>query len=256
VQVAKRRDPAVLTVDRYGAGDAAKGGADSPPAAPTTQNQTVLANGETVPVRGLSPPAPRQEAPRLPTQNAVPVNGENKSTVAAPLPGTAKVVLPGSVPILPARNKAPILPADKTPPSSGSNLASAPPRPSTVNDVASAEKMIADIVEKASKPKTLSPPAPAVQELWDFKKYIGFEEPAEANNDGGAAADATGSFENHQNHDSGPLAGENVMNVILVSAECSPWCKTGICVITLQPLHFVHASFLELFTHKKIHCVA
>jgi starch synthase len=101
--------------------------------------------------------------------------------------------------------------------------------------VASAEKMIADIVEKASKPKTLSPPAPAVQELWDFKKYIGFEEPAEANNDGGAAADATGSFENH---DSGPLAGENVMNVILVSAECSPWCKTGICVTTLQSLHF------------------
>ncbi|XP_047066372.1 soluble starch synthase 2-3, chloroplastic/amyloplastic-like [Lolium rigidum] len=224
-KVAKRRDPAVLTVDRYGAGDAAKGGADSPPA-PTTQN-AVLPNGENVPVRGLSPPAPRQEAPRLPTQNAVPVNGENKSTVAAPLPSAAKVVLPGSVPILPARNKAPILPAEKTPPSSRPNLVSAPPSPSTVGDVASAEKMIADIVEKASKPKTLSPAAPAVQELWDFKKYIGFEEPVEAKDDGRAAADAAGSFENHQNHDSGPLAGENVMNVILVSAECSPWCKTG-----------------------------
>ncbi|XP_047075695.1 soluble starch synthase 2-2, chloroplastic/amyloplastic-like [Lolium rigidum] len=226
-KVAKRRDPAVLTVDRYGAGDAAKGGGDSPPAAPTTQNQTVLANGETVPVRVLSPPASRQEAPRLPTQNAVPVNGENKSTVAAPLPGTAKVVLPGSVPILPARNRAPILPADKTPPASRPNLVSALPRPSTATDVVSTEEMIADIVEKASKPNTLSPAAPAVHELWDFKKYIGFEEPAEANNDGGAAADAAGSFENHQNHDSGPLAGENVMNVILVSAECSPWCKTG-----------------------------
>ncbi|KAM0876574.1 hypothetical protein ACQ4PT_036090 [Festuca glaucescens] len=221
-KVAKRRDPAVLTVDRYGAGDAAKGGGDSPPAPgpldaprpPTTQN-AVLANGETVPVRGLSPPAPRQDA--------VSVNGQNKSTVAAPLPSTAKVVLPGSVPILPARTKAPILPAEKTrPPVSRPNLVSAPPRPSTVGDVASAEKMIADIVEKASKPKTLSPPAttPAVQELWDFKKYIGFEEPVEEKDDGRAAADAAGSFENHQNHDSGPLAGENVMNVILVSAEC------------------------------------
>ncbi|KAK1605241.1 hypothetical protein QYE76_028914 [Lolium multiflorum] len=216
-KVTKRRDPAVLTVDRYGAGDAAKGGGDSPPAPGPP-------NGETASVRGPSPPAPWQEAPRLPNQNAVQVNGENKSTVAAPLPSAAKVVLPGSVPILPARNRAPILPADKTPPSSGSNLASAPPRPSTATDVVSTEEMIADIVEKASKPNTLSP---AVQELWDFKKYIGFEEPAEANNDGGAAADATGSFENHQNHDSGPLAGENVMNVILVSAECSPWCKTG-----------------------------
>ncbi|KAM0914344.1 hypothetical protein ACQ4PT_011549 [Festuca glaucescens] len=218
-KVAKRRDPAVLTVDRYGSGDAAKGGGDSPPApGPTTQN-AVLANGENMPVRGLSPPTPRQDA--------VSVNGENKSNVAAPPPSTAKVVIPGSVPILPARNKASILPAEKTPPSSRPNLVSAPPRPNAVTDVVSTEKMIADIVEKASKPKTLSPPAPAVQELWDFKKYIGFEEPAEAKDDGWAAADGAGSSEHHQNHDSGPLAGENVMNVILVSAECSPWCKTG-----------------------------
>ena len=26
---------------------------------------------------------------------------------------------------------------------------------------------------------------------------------------------------------SGPLAGENVMNVVLVGAECAPWSKTG-----------------------------
>ncbi|KAM0914345.1 hypothetical protein ACQ4PT_011549 [Festuca glaucescens] len=206
-KVAKRRDPAVLTVDRYGSGDAAKGGGDSPPApGPTTQN-AVLANGENMPVRGLSPPTPRQDA--------VSVNGENKSNVAAPPPSTAKVVIPGSVPILPARNKASILPAEKTPPSSRPNLVSAPPRPNAVTDVVSTEKMIADIVEKASKPKTLSPPAPAVQELWDFKKYIGFEEPAEAKDDGWAAADGAGSSEHHQNHDSGPLAGENVMNVVV-----------------------------------------
>jgi starch synthase len=259
LQVAKRRDPAVLTVDRYGDGDAEKGGGDSPPApprpdapprTPTTQDATVLANGENKPTGGgdaptLSPPAPRQDG--------VSVNGENKSTVAAtatPPSTIAKVVIPDSVPILPpsARYRAPEsgAPAEKTPPSSRSN-SSAPPKSSTASDVASAEEMIADIVEKASKPKTLSPPAPTVQEPWDFKKYIGFEDPVEVKDDGWAVPDGAGSFEHHQNHDSGPLAGENVMNVILVSAECSPWCKTGICVITLQPpLLFIQVLFDNL----------
>ncbi|KAK8455183.1 hypothetical protein SEVIR_4G099100v4 [Setaria viridis] len=45
--------------------------------------------------------------------------------------------------------------------------------------------------------------------------------------DTGADADGAGSFENYENDDPGPLAGENVMNVIVVAAECSPWCKTG-----------------------------
>ncbi|KAG2610631.1 hypothetical protein PVAP13_4KG202700 [Panicum virgatum] len=74
------------------------------------------------------------------------------------------------------------------------------------------------------------PPAPAVQEqeaAWDFKKYIGFDEPVETKDEAGVGADVAGSFEDHENDDPGPLAGENVMNVIVVSAECSPWCKTG-----------------------------
>ncbi|CAM0913603.1 unnamed protein product [Alopecurus aequalis] len=210
-KVAKRRDPAVLTVDRYGSGDAtAKGGDDgeAPPAPPrpldlpTTQN-AMLANGEIKTVgRQL---------------NGVLVKGENKSAVAAAPTSTAKV---DSGPIK--------VPAEKTPPSNFVLSPSAPPRFNTVSDVEPAEKMgAADTVEKASKPKTVSPPAPAVQDLWDFKKYIGFEEPAEVKDDGWAGADGTGSFEHRQNHDGGPLAGENVMNVILVSAECSPWCKTG-----------------------------
>jgi hypothetical protein len=71
----------------------------------------------------------------------------------------------------------------------------------------------------------------------------------EVKDDGWAVPDGAGSFEHHQNHDSGPLAGENVMNVILVSAECSPWCKTGICVITLQsPLFFIR-FFCSIITH-------
>ena len=31
----------------------------------------------------------------------------------------------------------------------------------------------------------------------------------------------------HDSGPSGPLAGENVMNVVLVGAECAPWSKTG-----------------------------
>ena len=217
VQVAKRRDPAaVLTVDRYGSGD------DSPPAPPrppldaprlpAAQN-AVLPNGVNKSSVAV-PPVPRpQDAPRLPTQTGVSANGENKSTVAAPPSSTAKVATPpDSGTILPARIK--------VPPSSGPNFVSsapsAPPRSNTtVSDVVeSAEKMMgADIVEKGLKPKTLSPPAPAVDDLWDFKKYIGFEEPAEVKGGGWAVADG----EQHQNHDAGPLAGENVMNVIVVS---------------------------------------
>uniref|UniRef100_A0ACD5V951 Uncharacterized protein n=1 Tax=Avena sativa TaxID=4498 RepID=A0ACD5V951_AVESA len=241
-KVAKRRDPAVLTVDRYGSGDAAEGGGESPhaprpldaPRLPTAQNAVlangenksvgrgdaatpapngVLVNGENKSVAGPTAPALRREdVPRLPSLNDV--------SVDAPPMSTAKVVIPDSVPIL----RAPA--ATKTPPSSRPSFVSspfAPPRPNTVSHVESAEKMGADVIEKASKPKTLSPPAPTVQETWDFKKYIGFEEPVEVKDDGRAA----GSFEHHKNHDSGPLAGENVMNVILVSAECSPWCKTG-----------------------------
>lgn len=37
-----------------------------------------------------------------------------------------------------------------------------------------------------------------------------------------------------------PLAGTNVMNVILVAAECAPWSKTGIC------LSEIHGSILSL----------
>lgn len=33
-----------------------------------------------------------------------------------------------------------------------------------------------------------------------------------------------------------PLAGVNVMNIILVAAECAPWSKTGICLIEIKCL--------------------
>jgi hypothetical protein len=38
----------------------------------------------------------------------------------------------------------------------------------------------------------------------------------------------TGSKDSEEEQDSGPLAGVNVMNVIVVAAECAPWVKTGV----------------------------
>nr|BAK03716.1 predicted protein [Hordeum vulgare subsp. vulgare] len=256
----KVADP-VKTLDR----DAAEGGGPSPPAprqdaARLPSKNGTLINGENKPTggggatkdSGLPTPA---RAPHLSIQNRVPVNGENKHKVASPPTSIVEVASPGSAANISISNKVPpsvvpakktppssvfpakkappssVVPAKKTLPSSGSNFVSSAsaPRLDTVSDVELAQKKDALIVKEAPKPKALSAPAaPAVQEdLWDFKKYIGFEEPVEAKDDGSAVADDAGSFEHHQNHDSGPLAGENVMNVVVVAAECSPWCKTG-----------------------------
>lgn len=101
------------------------------------------------------------------------------------------------------------------------------PNPDTVGIAALAEKKHAQVDGDSNG---IAPPTvePLVQEAtWDFKKYIGFDEPVEAKDDSRVGADDAGSFEHYGDNDSGPLAGENVMNVIVVAAECSPWCKTG-----------------------------
>lgn len=235
VQVAERRDR-VKTLDR----DAAEGGAPSPPA--PRQDAACLPSMNGMPVNGenkstggggatrdseLPPPA---RAPHPSSQNRV--NGENKTNVASPPTSIVKVTTPDSAATISISDKAPesVVPAEKTQPSSGSNFVSSASAPGsdTASDVELELNKGVVIVEEAPNPKALSPPtAPAVEEApWDFKKYIGFEEPVEAKDDGWAVADDAGSF-HHQNHDSGPLAGENVMNVVVVAAECSPWCKTG-----------------------------
>ncbi|KAK3132025.1 hypothetical protein QOZ80_6AG0514770 [Eleusine coracana subsp. coracana] len=138
------------------------------------------------------PPVPKQEtATRFANGNGALKSGEDKSIVpATPL----SIVKLSDVIILPSGDTAPGAVGSATPPAFSVQEKSVP------------------------KPQAPSPPVAAVQEAtWDFKKYIGFDEPAEEKND-----DA-GSFED----DSGPLAGENVMNVVVVAAECSPWCKTG-----------------------------
>ncbi|XP_062233237.1 soluble starch synthase 2-3, chloroplastic/amyloplastic-like [Phragmites australis] len=211
--VAKRKDP-VQPVGRYdtGTGDAARGGGASVPAL-----------------------VPKQDtAARLANQNGASAGGENKYIVAAPPANIVKFPAPGSGVILASGDMTPgtIVPGPKQPPPlpSGTNFVSpaSVPRSDTGGNVECAEEKGAQAVVDVPKPEAPSTPAPAVQEAaWDFKKYIGFDEPAEAKDDDWAVADGAGSFEHSQNNDSGPLAGKNVMNVIMVAAECSPWCKTG-----------------------------
>ncbi|KAJ1258712.1 hypothetical protein BS78_10G096500 [Paspalum vaginatum] len=201
-QVSKRRDH-VQPVGRYvsGTGSAARGGAAS------NQNGAV-AGGETK-FAVAEPPM---------------------SIVKFPPPGYGTLILPSGdgdmapgtvVPAMkPLRQS---LATDFMPPVSTSKP------PDADGNVGFAEKRTAEVdVEGVTKTIAAPPPAPAVQEAaWDFNTYIGFDEPAEAKGDAGASADEAGSFENYENNDPGPLAGENVMNVIVVAAECSPWCKTG-----------------------------
>uniref|UniRef100_A0A0E0K566 starch synthase n=1 Tax=Oryza punctata TaxID=4537 RepID=A0A0E0K566_ORYPU len=61
----------------------------------------------------------------------------------------------------------------------------------------------------------------------DKKEDVGVAEPLEAKVDAGGDAGATSSADDSENKESGPLAGANVMNVIVVASECSPFCKTG-----------------------------
>jgi starch synthase len=118
-------------------------------------------------------------------------------------------------------------------PPSEENFVSRPasiPKPGTDGNAGFGEVDVERVPNPIPPPPPAPEPEPAVQEqeaAWDFKKYIGFDEPDETKDEAGVDADVAGSFEDYENDDPGPLAGENVMNVIVVAAECSPWCKTG-----------------------------
>ncbi|CAL5037688.1 unnamed protein product [Urochloa decumbens] len=213
--VSKRRDP-VQPVGRYGS----RGAAASAP-----RNAALAGGGET-----------------------------NKSIVAAPPVSIVKFEGPGYTEILPTQDDVALpraaAPAPKPPPPPPSEEDFVPPPASIIPKVdigGNAELpkkkrapvgvvggVPSPIPARVPEPKAVPPPMPpppapeAQEEAWDFKKYIGFDDPAEMKDEAGfGAADAAGSFENNENDDPGPLAGENVMNVIVVAAECSPWCKTG-----------------------------
>jgi starch synthase len=57
---------------------------------------------------------------------------------------------------------------------------------------------------------------------------IGIPEPVDAKVDAAAATDAAASAaDDTEDKEHGPLAGPNVMNVVVVASECAPFCKTG-----------------------------
>ncbi|KAJ1281026.1 hypothetical protein BS78_04G277100 [Paspalum vaginatum] len=68
-------------------------------------------------------------------------------------------------------------------------------------------------------------PTPALE---DAKETAGIAESVEAKADGAAAPDAeAGAADDSEDKEPGPLAGPNVMNVVVVASECAPFCKTG-----------------------------
>uniref|UniRef100_A0A0E0A749 starch synthase n=1 Tax=Oryza glumipatula TaxID=40148 RepID=A0A0E0A749_9ORYZ len=226
-KVLKRRGT-VPPVGRYGSGgDAARVRGAAAPAPAPTQDAASSKNGALLSGRDDDTPASR---------NGSVVTGADKPAAATPPVTITKLPAPDSPVILPSVDKPQpefVIP-DATapaPPPPGSNPRSSAPLPKPDNSEFAEDKS-AKVVESAPKPKaTRSSPIPAVEEeTWDFKKYFDLNEPDAAedgdDDDDWADSDASDS-EIDQDDDSGPLAGENVMNVIVVAAECSPWCKTG-----------------------------
>nr|XP_019710784.1 soluble starch synthase 2-2, chloroplastic/amyloplastic isoform X1 [Elaeis guineensis] len=77
---------------------------------------------------------------------------------------------------------------------------------------------------EAAASKTASQVLSASSETYDAKDVI-LEDPLGAKLDNTDAEDDVDSEEG--NMDAPPLAGANVMNVVVVAAECAPWSKTG-----------------------------
>jgi starch synthase len=70
-------------------------------------------------------------------------------------------------------------------------------------------------------------PKPTVDDAKPVES-IGIAEPVDAKADGAPATDAVASAgDDSEDKEPGPLAGPNVMNVVVVASECAPFCKTG-----------------------------
>lgn len=76
---------------------------------------------------------------------------------------------------------------------------------------------------EVTRSEIMSPSLSKTSELYVIKEDL--EDVKEANIEGASAEQDAARDEGIQ--DSPPLAGANVMNVILVAAECAPWSKTG-----------------------------
>ncbi|PAN08030.1 hypothetical protein PAHAL_1G381200 [Panicum hallii] len=77
-----------------------------------------------------------------------------------------------------------------------------------------------DARAKVSEPKPTA--------LDDAKECVGIAETVEAKADAAAATEAAaGAADDSEDKEPGPLAGPNVMNIVVVASECAPFCKTG-----------------------------
>nr|CAB3448127.1 unnamed protein product [Digitaria exilis] len=77
--------------------------------------------------------------------------------------------------------------------------------------------------DASAKVEELKPAA-----LDDAKESVGTAEPVEAKADAAAATDvAANAADGSEDKEPGPLAGPNVMNIVVVASECAPFCKTG-----------------------------
>uniref|UniRef100_A0A0D9WNK9 Starch synthase, chloroplastic/amyloplastic n=1 Tax=Leersia perrieri TaxID=77586 RepID=A0A0D9WNK9_9ORYZ len=206
-KVAKRRG-SVPPVGRYGSGgDGTRGRAVAAPA-PTQDAVSFSQNGSLVSGDG-KPVSPI-------SQNGSLVGGDNKpaSTAAAAAPSVTMRKI--SDVFLPS--------VDETPEIAVGDTTASVPRPDLADNPELRTDKNAKFVESAPKPEApRSSLIPAVQEeAWDFNKFIDFDEwiAQQDRDDSWVDVDAADSSENHQDVDSGPLAGENVMNVIVVAAEC------------------------------------
>ncbi|RLN09249.1 soluble starch synthase 2-2, chloroplastic/amyloplastic-like [Panicum miliaceum] len=62
----------------------------------------------------------------------------------------------------------------------------------------------------------------------DAKESVGIAETLEAKADESAATEVAASdADDSEDREPGPLAGPNVMNIVVVASECAPFCKTG-----------------------------
>ncbi|CAN6246129.1 unnamed protein product [Urochloa humidicola] len=69
-------------------------------------------------------------------------------------------------------------------------------------------------------------PEPAASD--DAKESVGIAEPVEGKADATVAMEAAaGASDDSEDKEPGPLAGPNVMNIVVVASECAPFCKTG-----------------------------
>lgn len=108
-----------------------------------------------------------------------------------------------------------------------------PTKEETVKLKASNQESLGTRTKTVEKPKIVSPPSQEENKIGKKEKPVVVPESKDSE---------------EELDDSGPLAGVNVMNVIVVAAECAPWAKTGVCLCTNKILfyNFINGNFSYL----------